>query len=74
VTSTPSAEAPKPQAREPDSDAPASCHCVFNHAITAEQRAQVMEQLRYARGVGDLHGLHIHLIRLLGDCPARRTT
>jgi hypothetical protein len=24
--------------------------------------------------VGDLHGLRIHLLRLLGDCPARRTT
>ncbi|WP_242882560.1 hypothetical protein [Actinomadura litoris] len=74
MTGTPPAEPQGPAGRPPGTDAPHVCRCIFNHAITDEQRAHAVEHIRYARRIGDEHGLLIHLIRLLGDCPARRTT
>ncbi|WP_433145010.1 hypothetical protein ACQPZ8_01290 [Actinomadura nitritigenes] len=53
---------------------PTRCYCLFNHAITEQERAEVRKQIDYARRIGDTRGLLVHLTRLTGECPARRNS
>ncbi|GAA2100636.1 hypothetical protein GCM10009801_73310 [Streptomyces albiaxialis] len=46
------------------------CVCLFAHPTTPAAVREVRSAIDYARRVGDLHGLMIHLVRLLGPCPA----
>lgn len=35
----------------PADDPPATCHCIFNHPVTEEERARLAEELAYARRI-----------------------
>ncbi|MFE2578841.1 hypothetical protein [Streptomyces sp. NPDC059378] len=47
------------------------CHCVINHPVTDEERAELDEAFGCARAVGDSLGLLLLVARLAGPCPAR---
>ncbi|KAB2344898.1 hypothetical protein [Actinomadura rudentiformis] len=64
---------PTSDPQQPTQAQPPKCWCLFDHPLTEEARALVKRQLDYARNVQDPQGMLIHLIRLTGDCPARRS-
>jgi hypothetical protein len=45
-----------------------SCHCLFWHAVTPEERKKAKEMLDYARKVGDSTGAMMTLQSLAGKC------
>lgn len=47
-----------------------ACNCVFHHPTTPEEAGKLLEAIAYARSINDANGLMIHLVRLLGPCPA----
>jgi hypothetical protein len=47
------------------------CQHIFNHWITDEQRAKVVEALEYARHVHDAQGIEVALVRLTQPCSFR---
>lgn len=65
----------RPAHRPPEGDgirpaAKRACTCFIRHPQTPEEREQVQDALKYARGIGDHVGIQLALAQLAGPCPA----
>lgn len=46
------------------------CTCLIKHAVTADERASLTQQLKYSREVGDTTGIMLAMMALTTLCPS----